>query len=331
MVSVSQVAVGVLSVVIAVFFLYPPPPLSQRLLSWKQRGKQYLYNDLEVFYIDEAGSGKGTVFCLHGFPTSSYDWIKIMPSLKNQFARVVLVDFLGMGFSEKPEDYNYSIFDQADMVEKLAESLAISSTHILAHDMGDTVALELVARYKERRERSEKTGLVLTSLCLSNGGLFPGKYYPRVLQKILLIPVIGDIASRLSFFHLFRRRFGDIFGTKPTSEDFEDFYAALRYRDGNTVMPGILHYIKERSDNEDRWVYGSLKAAPIPVLMVYGPADPINPSPVFPDHFRKIAPQHKLVVLDKSIGHYPQWEDPDNTGRSYIEFIKGLKSTKPKH
>ncbi|XP_067683863.1 mesoderm-specific transcript homolog protein-like [Haliotis asinina] len=322
MVSVSQVAVVVLGVAIAGFLLYPPPPLSQRLLSWKQRGKVYPYNDVEVFYVDEAGSGTGTVVCLHGFPTSSYDWIKIMPYLKNQFARIVLVDFVGMGFSDKPEDYNYSVFDQADMIENLAESLSISSTHLLAHDMGDTVALELVARFKER---SKNTGLVLTSLCLLNGGLFPGKYYPRLLQKIMLMPVLGKIASRLIFFQLFRTRFGEVFGTsKPSYGDFEDFYAAIRYRDGNTVLPGLLNYIKERSDNEDRWVNGTLKTSPIPVLMVYGPADPVNPSPVFPDHFRKVAPQHKLVVLDKSIGHYPQWEDPEKTGRSYIDFITGL-------
>ncbi|XP_046356327.2 mesoderm-specific transcript homolog protein-like [Haliotis rufescens] len=331
MVSVLQVAVVVLGVAIAVFLFYPPPPFSQRLLSWKQRGKLYKHNDLEVFYIDEAGSGKGTVFCLHGFPTSSYDWIKIMPYLKDQFARVVLVDFPGMGFSEKPGDYNYSVFDHADVVEGLAQSLAISSTHILAHDLGDTIALELVARYKERLERSE-TGLVLTSLCLTNAGLFPGKFYPRLVQRVFLIPVIGRIAARFSFFWLFRNGgFGEVFGTKPTYEDFEDFYAAIRYRDGNNALPGVLHFIKERYENEDRWVHGSLKASPIPVLMVYGPADPVNPSSVFPDQFRKIVPQHKLVVLDKSIGHFPMWEDPDNTGRSYIEFIKGLRSNKPKH
>ncbi|XP_067683861.1 mesoderm-specific transcript homolog protein-like [Haliotis asinina] len=326
--SVVQVSVVVLSVAIAVFLFYPPPPLSDRLSSWKRRGKVYKHNGLEVFYIDEAGSGTGTVFCLHGFPTFSYDWIKVMPYLKTLFARIVLVDFPGYGFSGKPEGYMYSVFDNADVVENLAESLSISSTHILAHDMGDTVALELVARFKGR---SGKKGLVLQSMCLLNAGLFPGKFFPRLVQRVLLIPVLGKIAARLSFFEGFRRGgFGEVFGKKPTYEEFEDFYAAIRYNDGNIALPGVLRFIKERHDNEDRWVHGSLKTSPIPVLMVYGPADPVNPSPTFPNQFRKIAPQHKLVVLDKNIGHFPQWEDPETTGQSYVEFIKGLRSGKSK-
>ena len=42
--------------------------------------------------------------------------------------------------------YNYSIFDQADIMEALLKKFSIGSVHILAHDYGDTVAQELIAR-----------------------------------------------------------------------------------------------------------------------------------------------------------------------------------------
>ena len=42
--------------------------------------------------------------------------------------------------------YNYSIFDQADIMETLLRKLNVGAVHILAHDYGDTVAQELIAR-----------------------------------------------------------------------------------------------------------------------------------------------------------------------------------------
>ena len=45
------------------------------------------------------------------------------------------------------KDHNYSIFEQADIGRALLDHLDVSSVHLLAHDMGDTVALETLARY----------------------------------------------------------------------------------------------------------------------------------------------------------------------------------------
>lgn len=56
--------------------------------------------------MEAKGTGKSatkrTLLLLHGFPTSSYDWYKIMPDLQRRFDRVVAPDFIGLGFSDKP-------------------------------------------------------------------------------------------------------------------------------------------------------------------------------------------------------------------------------------
>ncbi|KAL8567458.1 hypothetical protein ACOMHN_010049 [Nucella lapillus] len=85
----------------AVFF--PQPPLSPHVRNWRDQGAFYNYNGHNVFYMDVAGEGsRGVVICLHGFPTFSLDWSKVLPGLRSQFARVVLLDFLGFGLSDKP-------------------------------------------------------------------------------------------------------------------------------------------------------------------------------------------------------------------------------------
>ncbi|XP_041377488.1 mesoderm-specific transcript homolog protein-like [Gigantopelta aegis] len=318
--------IAFLALVLSFFIYYPSPDLSERLLSWKRKGQTIRYNQMDVFFIDEPGTGSyGTVFCLHGFPTSSHDWIKVLDGLKEQFSRVVLLDFLGHGFSEKPTPYVYSIFEQATIVEVLAKKLGVSRAHLLSHDYGDTVALELLARYNKKRRNSE---LQLQTLCLLNGGLFPGKYHPRRIQKLLLIPVIGSIATRLTFFQLFKFSFAEIFGdNKPSHEEMQDFYAAVTYKSGHIAMPEILHYIQERAENENRWV-GALKESAIPVLMIYGPADPVNPPP-FQDYFRRIAPRHGIVVLEDRVGHYPQWEAPNTLTKHYNQFVSKQNTVTP--
>ena len=55
---------------------------------------------------------------LHGFPSSSYDWAKLAPALARRHA-LLLPDLLGFGASDKPAQHEYSIHEQADIVEAL--------------------------------------------------------------------------------------------------------------------------------------------------------------------------------------------------------------------
>lgn len=51
--------------------------------------------------MDE-NSTKPALLCLHGFPTSSFDYYQMYPQLRRTFDRIIFVDFLGLGFSDKP-------------------------------------------------------------------------------------------------------------------------------------------------------------------------------------------------------------------------------------
>ncbi|KAK3793995.1 hypothetical protein RRG08_028429 [Elysia crispata] len=290
---------------LAIFLKYPAPHLSTRLQAWKNKGNFMNHKDRNIFYIGEKGYGKaGVVVCLHGFPTSSFDWIKILPKLEEIFSHVIMLDFLGFGFSDKPQSQVYTIGEQADIVEKLLGKLGISEAHILSHDYGDTVALELLARFNK-----QQLSIDMQSLMMLNGGIFPNTHHPRPMQKLLLMPVLGYLASNLFSYPLFCRGFGEVFGNqKPSKEDFEDFWAALRYNDGDKASVGVINFLRERQAFKERWV-GALKETKIKVLMVYGPADPVNP-PEFAKHFREIVPRQHLVTLEDDVGHYPQWEDP---------------------
>ncbi|XP_074725746.1 mesoderm-specific transcript homolog protein isoform X3 [Strix uralensis] len=234
------VQVGLLSVpLLAVYLHIPPPKLSPTLLSWRSSGGYFTYKDQNIFYRDSTGAvgSSDIVVLLHGFPTSSYDWCKIWEGLTQRFHRVIALDFVGFGFSDKPRPHRYSIFEQASIVEGLVHHLGLRHQRInlLSHDYGDTVAQELLHRYEHN-----KTGSILiNSLCLSNGGIFPETHYPRFIQKILKDGgLLSPVITRLMNFFFFSRGLGAVFGpyTQPSQAEYWDMWTVVRTNDGNLVV-----------------------------------------------------------------------------------------------
>ncbi len=57
---------------------------------------------------------------------------------------------IGYGFSAKPPDFDYTTFQQVDILQALLEHLNVKKVHILAHDYGNTITQELLARAEEK-------------------------------------------------------------------------------------------------------------------------------------------------------------------------------------
>ena len=92
-------------------------------------------------------AGAPTIVLLHGVPTSSWMYRKVMPSLQLNM-RVITVDHLGYGSSEKPkrDEADYSAAAQARRVESLLASRGVTHYSVLMHDMGGLVAWEMLTK-----------------------------------------------------------------------------------------------------------------------------------------------------------------------------------------
>ncbi|MGH0135724.1 UNVERIFIED_CONTAM: hypothetical protein FKN15_014361 [Acipenser sinensis] len=224
------IQVGLLTVpLIAVYLHMPPPHISPTLNSWKTAGAFFTFKGNHIFY--RAWQDLRKVILI----TRSHE--RIWDGLNQRFSRVIALDFLGFGFSDKPRPHQYSIFEQANIVEALMAHLGLrdQKTNILSHDYGDTVALELLFR----REHNKTGHLMISSLCLSNGGIFPETHYPRFLQKLLKDSgVLSPILTRLINFVFFSKGIGAVFGpyTQPTDGEFWDMWTGIRVNDGHLVM-----------------------------------------------------------------------------------------------
>ena len=282
---------------------------------WKNKGWYFKYRDHNIFYLDE-GNGEVIVF-IHGFPTASWDWHKLWPSLKSSY-HLITLDMIGFGFSEKPLRYNYTIHDQADLFETILLDLGVRDVHILAHDYGDTVAQELMARYIERKNTGQN-GLNLRSVCLLNGGLFPEVYQPLRIQKLLKGPM-GKFLSRLMGKGRFQKNFKAIFGknTQPSPNEIDEFWDLITFRDGKRVVHRLIRYMDERLRHRKRWLQ-ALQEADVPLKLIVGGADPVSGKQVA-GRFRDLIPNPDIVLL-KDIGHYPHIEAPELVLKHYLQFV----------
>src|SRR5437588_6787948 len=119
--------------------------LTARTAAWRQSGSFAEITGRRIFVREQPGaSDQPPVVFLHGYPSSSYDWRDAFRFLPGR--RLLVFDFLGFGLSAKPRELVYSLRIQADLVEALAHRYAGEPVVMVSHDMGSSVASEILAR-----------------------------------------------------------------------------------------------------------------------------------------------------------------------------------------
>lgn len=268
---------------------------------WEQNAQHFDFRGHHIFYRDD-GTGD-VIIAIHGFPTSSWDWCRIWPGLTARH-RVLAPDLLGFGLSAKPRGHAYSLMEQADLVEALAAHRGITHAHLLAHDYGDSVAQELMARAADAR-----LGFTLHSVCLLNGGIVPAAHRPVLMQRLLAGPfgaLLGRAMNRRTLEKNFRRIFGP--ATPPSTDELDGYWYFIQHNHGPRVMHRLIRYMDERRANAARWT-SVLRTPPAPLRLVFGARDPISGQHMI-DAFRALNPAAPVTVLS-DIGHYPQSEAPE--------------------
>jgi pimeloyl-ACP methyl ester carboxylesterase len=293
--------------------------LNNDLASWKASGEWLELNGHQIFVKDQGKSDLPVLLLIHGFPTSSWDWYGVWDQLKTQF-RLVTLDMLGFGYSDKPNVNTYTIHGQADIVEALVKVKALNKFHVLAHDYGDTVAQELLARQLEGLGAGK-----WLSCCFLNGGLFPETHRAILTQKLLLSP-LGPLINKLAGYKQFCEKFSSVFGeqTKPTEQELKIFWQLINENNGKHIFHNLITYMRDRKQHRERWVNVLQKSA-IPLALINGSVDPVSGAHMVARYQQLECRLDYLGVLEK-VGHYPQVEDPAGVVTHYINFFDTLVS-----
>lgn len=279
--------------------------------TYRNRANWLKHGTHNVAYWSGGVADGQTVLFIHGFPSASLDWQHQWQALSGQY-RLVAFDLLGFGLSDKPPGHKYTLVEQADIAERVMAQVGAENCLVVAHDYGNSVAQELLARQQQKA-----LNFSILSMAWLNGGLFAEAHRPLLTQKLLagvLGPMLVPFFSKASL----TRSFTGIFGsdTPPTSQDIDDIWSLLREKNGVKAVPALLGYIRERKVHREKWVR-AMQETRIPLCFINGVEDPISGRHML-DLFREQVPNGSCVPMD--VGHYPQLEAPQEVTEALLSF-----------
>lgn len=287
---------------------------------WRKSGSRYEVTTGKekhnIFVrISEATPDHPWVTLLHGFPTSSWDYSKLILFLETSY-RVIALDFLGFGASDKPRAHTYSMEEQTDILESVWKQLRIFETFIISHDFATGVLQELLARISEG-----KVSVNLRGAIFMNGALYPELYRPLLIQKLLRNSLTGPLLSKLVGRRAFEKNMRKVFSSnhQPSPQEMEQFWEALKFKRGHRLYYKTLFYIADRVRNRDRWSR-SIEHCQIPLAFIWGMLDPVSGADVL-NLLRRKCPSATFFPLE-DVAHFPHFETPEMVAANIRRFLE---------
>ena len=286
--------------------------LTERVEDWRAQGRAERFRDYSI-HVHTRDGAEPRVGLLHGFPSSSYDWRRLLARDREQAA--LAFDFLGFGLSDKPRDHAYTLAWQADLTEELvARHGGDRPVFVCAHDMGTSVGTELMAR-----DLAGELGFDLAGVLLFNGSIILERSQPTLAQRMLRSR-LGPVASRLTSERFFRSQFGSVFssGHPLTEDEAADQWSLITHGGGNRLGHKLVGYMDERVIYAERW-HGAIRDWPGSLTFAWGMLDPVATPDVL-GSLRELRPAAPVTEFE-DLGHYPQIEDPGRLAGALREAL----------
>lgn len=283
---------------------------------WCSRGSYFAFQslvqpgtELQLFWFCQGGEGvhdPSTVVFLHGWPTSSFDYLRLAEVLAQEAPelRLCFFDSVGYGFSEKPRDYAYSLFEDAYIVDHFVREVAqLDRFALYTHDKGDSVGLQFLNLYLSTFPPYE-----VTHHFLSNGNMFLPLANLTKTQELLLNYDITIPPYWMA------DGCGDLLYSPPLDDaEVWNLESTFQYLNGTEVMHDTIQYLAQRNVYEDVWL-NVLNATSVPATEIWGLLDTVSPPRVGEYVYGRYLSHRSTAPADyftfASANHYVQHDAP---------------------
>ena len=265
-------------------------------------------NGIDVHYWDE---GRGDVLILvHGFSSSVYTWRLNIDALSEEF-RVVALDLPGFGYSDKPEDFDYTLEGYSRFLVEFMNIMDIDTATLAGNSMGGGVVLTTALLFPERIDK----------LILVDSMGYPEREGEEVFLPFLLmgVPVAGEVLMSLNFRCVVEESMkGGVYydNSFVTDEMVDYYYNAFRSENGQKAPLWVMRNLMDTPP------IGSERISEVsmPTLIIWGEEDILIPV----EHaslFENDIPDSRLVVIAEA-GHLPHEEKAGFVNDLAADFMK---------
>jgi pimeloyl-ACP methyl ester carboxylesterase len=265
--------------------------------------------------VDRGPRNGSPIVLLHCFTCAINWWDRMLPRLDRDH-RVVAIDLLGHGGSEKPSS-GYSIENQADLVAEALGRLGVRRATVVGHSLGGTVAVALAERSPQLVDR---VAIVDTAPSHQEGDL-------GLIARLAFTPVIGDALWRLSPDFAVRKGLEVAFAPGFDVPDaFVEDVGRMTYSAYDESPSASEDFGKERGLDE------RVAATDKPLLVMMGAEEQIIDDPAAAlAEYRAAVPGARTKLLP-GVGHSPNVEAPAATAALVLDFAgrNGAEKSAPR-
>jgi pimeloyl-ACP methyl ester carboxylesterase len=245
------------------------------------------------------------IVLLHGFASSLHWWDRIVPLLARRH-RVIRIDLLGFGGSEKPAS-GYSMEDQGRLVALALGELQVQGAVVVGHSMGFDVATALASESSELVDR----------LVNIDDAPDPSFQSERILAELSFTPVIGQALRRIAPDFAIEDGYEQAFAPGYDLGDFADQvvddYRATTYTSYDRSGTEADDYRNELPLDE------RVRDAAVPLLVIFGEHDQFYDDPNAAAEAYGDVPGARITIIPEA-GHSPNVEKPAETSRLILRF-----------
>lgn len=265
---------------------------------------------LRMHYVDAGPADGDVVLLLHGEPSWSYLYRKMIPPLAAAGLRVIAPDLVGFGKSDKPVSQNdYSYARHVAWMRQFIEALDLRDITLFCQDWGSLIGLRVAAENEQRFAR----------VALGNGGMPTGEEdFPRVFKIWRAFArwspwfPIGRIVQSGSISEL----------SKQEVAAYDAPFPSARYKAGTRAFPTLVPTEPDNVASDDnRRAWESLSRFEKPFLTTFSNRDPITRGGERPFQERVPGARDQPHVRIRNAGHFLQEDKPEQLAELLIEFV----------
>ena len=268
-----------------------------------------------LFYRTYGRPTKGTVLCLHGGPGATHDYLLSLEDLAQFGYRVVLVDQLGCGKSDRPRGTSlYTIAHNVEEVEGIRTALRLGKVHLMGSSYGGALTIATALKYQRNlRSLIVTGGLASVPLTVREMRRLVNRLPPKVRATIAKYEALEDYRNPkyLAAVDVFYRRYVCRLPVWPreVTYSFEHLSGPVYFTMNGPNEFTIIGTIKD-------WdVTDQLPTIHVPTLVTVGRYDEVTPRVA--ESIHRGIKGSKLVRFEKS-AHLAMWEERAH----YIEVLR---------